>query len=70
MKVDSILVRRKWEPYIWLLPSIILMTVFVIFPIMIVFKLAFSEISKAGIVGDFVGFQNFVDAVGRLRSAR
>ena len=63
MKVDSILVRRKWEPYIWLLPSIILMTVFVIFPIMIVFKLAFSEISKAGIVGDFVGFQNFVDAV-------
>ena len=63
MKVDSILVRRKWEPYIWLLPSIILMTTFVIFPIMIVFKLAFSEISKAGIVGGFVGLQNFIDAV-------
>ena len=63
MKVDSILVRRKWEPYIWLLPSIILMTTFVIFPIMIVFKLAFSEISKAGIVGGFVGLANFKDAV-------
>jgi len=61
--MDSILVRRKWEPYVWLLPSILLMTIFVIFPICIVFKLAFSEISKAGIVGGFVGFQNFVDAV-------
>ena len=61
--MDSILVRRKWEPYVWLLPSIILMTTFVIFPIMIVFKLAFSEISKAGIVGGFVGLQNFIDAV-------
>ena len=39
------------------------MTIFVIFPILIVFKLAFSDISKAGIVGDFIGFQNFIDAV-------
>ena len=61
--MDSILVRHKWEPYVWLLPSIVLMTTFVIFPIMIVFKLAFSEISKAGIVGGFVGLQNFIDAV-------
>lgn len=61
--MDSILVRRKWEPYVWLLPSILLMTIFVIFPIAIVFRLAFSEISKAGIVGEFIGFQNFIDAV-------
>jgi len=61
--MDSILVRRKWEPYLWLLPSILLMTIFVIFPIAIVFRLAFSEISKAGIVGEFIGFQNFIDAV-------
>ena len=60
--MNSILVRHKWEPYVWLLPSIILMTTFVIFPIMIVFKLAFSEISKAGIVGGFVGFENFRQA--------
>ena len=61
--MDTILVRRKWEPYVWLLPSILLMTIFVIFPIAIVFKLAFSEISKAGVVGGFVGLQNFIDAV-------
>ncbi len=61
--MDSILVRHKWEPYLWLLPSILLMTIFVIFPIAIVFRLAFSEISRAGIVGEFIGFQNFIDAV-------
>lgn len=61
--MNSVLVRHKWEPYIWLLPSILLMTIFVVFPIGIVFKLAFSEISKAGIVGGFVGFANFKEAV-------
>lgn len=61
--MNSILVRHKWEPYVWLLPSILLMTVFVIFPIGIVFKLSFSEISKAGIVGAFAGLENFRLAV-------
>ena len=61
--MNSVLVRHKWEPYVWLLPSILLMTIFVVFPIGIVFKLAFSEISKAGIVGGFVGFANFKEAV-------
>ena len=40
------------------------MAIFVIFPIAIVFKLAFSEVSKSGLVGGFVGFQNFKDAIG------
>ena len=57
--MNSILIRHKWEPYLWLLPSILLMTIFVIFPIGIVFKLSFSEISKAGIVGAFTGLENF-----------
>ena len=61
--MDTILVRRKWEPYLWLLPSLILMTVFVVFPILIVFKLSFSEISRAGTVGGFVGLNNFKAAV-------
>ena len=56
--------KNKIKPYIWLLPSIVLMSVFVIFPILIVFRLAFSEVSKAGIVGGFVGFRNFRDAIG------
>ena len=61
--MNTILVRRKWEPYLWLLPSVLLMTVFVIFPILIVFKLSFSEITKAGVVGGFIGFANFQAAL-------
>ena len=60
--MNTILVRKKWVPYLWLLPSIILMTVFVVFPILIVFRLSFSEISRAGVVGGFAGFSNFVAA--------
>ncbi len=63
MHTNSIQLRHKWEPYLWLLPSILLMTVFVVFPILIVFKQAFSEISKAGVVGGFVGLANFRAAV-------
>ena len=55
--------KRRWEPYVWLLPSILLIAVFVVFPIAIVFRLSFSEISKAGVVGGFVGFKNYADAV-------
>ena len=47
----------------WLLPSILLISIFVIFPIIIVFKLSFSEISKAGVIGGFVGLQNYKEAV-------
>lgn len=61
--LNSILIRHKWEPYVWLLPSILLMTIFVIFPIGIVFRLSFSEISKAGTVGAFTGLENFRLAV-------
>ena len=56
--------RHKWEPYLWLIPSIVLLAVFLIYPIIIVFKLSFSEISKAGIAGNFVGLKNFRDALG------
>lgn len=54
---------RKVEPYVWLLPSLILMAVFVVFPICIVFRIAFSEVSKSGLVGGFVGLKNFADAI-------
>ena len=55
--------KSSWEPYLWLLPSILLIAVFVVFPIIIVFRLSFSEISKAGVVGGFAGFRNYRDAV-------
>ena len=54
---------RKIEPYVWLLPSLVLMAIFVVFPICIVFRIAFSEVSKSGLVGGFVGSKNFADAI-------
>lgn len=60
--MNTILVRKKWTPYLWLLPSILLMTIFVVFPILIVFRLSFSEISRAGVIGGFAGLDNFVAA--------
>ena len=50
---------RKVEPYIWILPSIILMAVFILIPIIFVFRMSLSEVSKAGIIRGFSGFANF-----------
>ena len=61
--MNSIQGKRKWEPYVWLLPSFVLIAIFVIFPILIVFKLSFSEITPGGVIGGFIGFKNFSDAV-------
>lgn len=49
----------KAVPYLWILPSIALMAIFILIPIIIVFKMSVSEISKAGIVKGFAGFSNF-----------
>lgn len=50
---------RKAEPYAWIAPSLILMTVFIIVPIYTVFKMAFSKVTRAGLVKEFIGFENF-----------
>ena len=57
--MNSIPIRHKWEPYVWLLPSVLLMAIFVVFPIVIVFKQSLSAISKSGVVGGWNGFANF-----------
>lgn len=49
----------KITPYIWILPSIVLMTIFILVPILVVFKMSVSKISKAGIIKGFAGFSNF-----------
>ncbi len=59
----SIQSKRRWEPYVWLLPSLVLIAVFVVFPIFIVFKLSFSEISQGGVIGGFIGLDNYIEAV-------
>ena len=51
------------EPYIWIAPSIILMSIFIIIPIGTVFQMAFSEVSKTGKIRGFAGFDNFIDVM-------
>ena len=51
--------KKAVTPYIWLLPSILLMVIFILFPIFEVFRTSFSEVSRAGIIKGFAGFDNF-----------
>ncbi len=50
---------RKLEPYLWIAPSIILMSIFILIPIGTVFRMAFSDVSKTGKIRGFAGFENF-----------
>ena len=50
---------NKAEPYIWIAPSVILMSIFIIVPIFYVFKMSLSKITKAGLIKGFAGFSNF-----------
>ena len=58
---------NKAEPYVWIAPSIILMFIFIIIPIGFVFRMAFSQVTKAGLVKGFIGFGNFAKV---LKSAK
>ncbi len=60
---------RSAEPYLWILPSIILMTVFIIVPIGFVFRMAFSKVTKAGLVKEFIWFENFEKVLGSAKFA-
>ena len=66
-KKKPITLLNKAEPYLWILPSIILMSIFIIVPIGFVFRMAFSEVSKAGLIKGFAGFENFTKV---LKSAK
>ena len=57
MKNRSLL--KRTEPYLWMLPSMVLMCVMIVIPIVTVFRLSMSKISKAGIVKGFNGLDNF-----------
>ena len=51
------------EPYIWIAPSLLLMSVFIIVPIFFVFRMAFSKVTRAGLIKGFNGFDNFAEVV-------
>lgn len=60
--LGDVSVKKKWrtaEPYLWILPSVILMAIFIIVPIFYVFKMAVSDVSKTGKIRGFAGFENF-----------
>jgi len=50
---------NKIEPYIWIAPSVILMAIFIIVPIFYVFRMAFSKVTRAGLIRGFNGIENF-----------
>ncbi len=54
---------RKAEPYVWIAPSIILMAIFILVPIIFVFRMAFSEVTKTGRIKGFNGFENFLNVM-------
>ena len=54
---------RKVEPYIWIAPSVILMAVFILIPILSVFQMAMSDVSRAGKIKGFNGIENFVKVI-------
>ncbi len=61
------LMRRKTlrtiEPYLWIAPSVILMAVFILIPILSVFQMSMSDVSKAGKIKGFNGVENFVKVI-------
>ena len=61
---------RKAEPYLWILPSIVLMTVFIIVPIFYVFATAFGDVNKFGKIKGFAGLKNFGDVLARPEIGR
>ena len=58
---------RAAEPYIWILPSVILMAIFIIVPIGFVFRMAFSQVTKAGLIKGFAGFDNVSKVLGSAK---
>ena len=54
---------RTIEPYIWIAPSLILMAVFILVPILSVFQMSMSDVSKAGKIKGFNGLDNFTKVI-------
>lgn len=55
---------RIIEPYVWIAPSVILMAVFILTPIISVFRLSMSDVSRTGKIRGFNNFENFSKVTG------
>lgn len=49
------------QPYVWLLPSVVLMVTMIVIPIFSVFKISFSEVGRSGLIKGLNGIQNYLD---------
>lgn len=58
-KPRTLQTMKKAEPYIWLLPSIILMSVMILVPIGTVFRISFTKVGRSGKLGGFTGISNY-----------
>ncbi len=61
---------RKAEPYIWIAPSLILMCIFIIIPIVVVFATAFGDVNRYGNIKGFAGFENFANVLDNAEIGR
>ena len=59
-KPETLRTMKKIEPYIWLLPSILMMGCMIMIPIFNVFRASVTEISKLGVYKEFNGFANYI----------
>jgi len=68
-KAKPYTLQNKVEPYLWILPSVILMAIFIIVPIGSVFQMAMSDVNKAGIIKGFAGFKNITKVLNSSKFA-
>lgn len=54
------LTKEDLRPYIWIIPSVLLMMCMIVMPVFTVFKLSVSNVGKSGLIKGFCGFDNFV----------
>ena len=59
-KPETLRTMKKIEPYIWLLPSILMIGCMIMIPIFNVFRASVTEISKVGVYKEFNGFANYI----------
>ena len=52
-------ILRRAEPYLWIAPSVILMAIFIVRPILKVFQMAANKVSRTGQLRGFNNFENF-----------
>ena len=48
------------RPYVWLLPSILMMAIFILLPIITVFRVSFSDVGRTGKIKGFNGIENYI----------